>query len=55
MHLPSKFKYKGSEFYILHFTLLNLISLSTTLGWNVTSKITSSWGGHAPDIGEIVK
>ena len=48
MHFPIKFMKIGSLSAILHLTFMNLISLSTTSGWNVTSIYKSSCGGKNP-------
>jgi len=53
--LPSNVINIGSPPSILHLTLLNLISLSITFGWNVISKNISSCAGILPFSGEIVK
>jgi len=45
----------GSLSAILHLTFINLISLSTTSGWKVTSIYKSSCGGKNPWSGLIVK
>lgn len=54
MHFPIKFTNKGSIPSTEHFTL-NLMSLSTTFGWKVTSNRISSWAFKWPFYGVIVK
>ena len=54
MHLPIRLTNNGSIPSTAHLTL-NLISLSTTFGWNVTSNKISSWALRWPFSGVMVK